>query len=223
MLRLQKISNRLGRHAANSARRRAEKSARPARRRFRGRARFCFAPRRWASSARWRTGLPDYFYLLAVKAVMDGLAMMSFVKMFRWPAALAAVAGFSFSDGLTLAVQLGAQPWLDAHRLTDSVNLAAGLVTCSVALVIFEVRRVELANYLPALAVAPLLALGSGLKNHLRFGRLAIIYNPWGTNGNLTAHQKQIRFIHHSLRFRHGADHGRVAVAVQPVRPGDLH
>jgi uncharacterized membrane protein YqgA involved in biofilm formation len=30
-------------------------------------------------------GLSGYFYLLAVKAVMDGLAMTSFVKMFRWP------------------------------------------------------------------------------------------------------------------------------------------
>ena len=36
--------------------------------------------------------------------------------------------------------------------------LAAGLVTCIVALVIFQVRRVELNGYLPALAVAPLLA-----------------------------------------------------------------
>ena len=36
-------------------------------------------------------GLSGYFYLLAVKGVMDGLAMASFVKMFRWPAALSAV------------------------------------------------------------------------------------------------------------------------------------
>jgi len=40
------------------------------------------------------------------------------------------------------------------------VGIAAGLITCAVSLVIFEVRRVELANYLPALVVAPLLALG---------------------------------------------------------------
>ena len=33
----------------------------------------------------------------------------------------------------------------------------AGFIVCAMALVIFEVRRVELANYLPALAVAPLL------------------------------------------------------------------
>jgi uncharacterized membrane protein YqgA involved in biofilm formation len=32
-----------------------------------------------------------------------------------------------------------------------------GLIACAVALVIFEVRRVELANFLPSLAIAPLL------------------------------------------------------------------
>ena len=109
-------------------------------------------------------GLGNYFYLLLLKAVMDGLAMMSFVKLFRWPVALAAIPVFLFLNGLALAVQLGAQPWLDGHSLTHYVNLAAGLVTCSVALVIFEVRRVELANYLPALAVAPLLAHLAGMS-----------------------------------------------------------
>ncbi len=41
-------------------------------------------------------GLENYFYLLLVKAVMDGLAMMSFVKTFRWPVALRPYR-FSFS------------------------------------------------------------------------------------------------------------------------------
>jgi uncharacterized membrane protein YqgA involved in biofilm formation len=93
---------------------------------------------------------------------------MSFVKLFRWPAALAAIPVFLFLNGLTLAVQLGAQPWLDARSLTQYAGLAAGLITCIVALVIFEVRRVELANYLPALVLAPLLAHGL-LKIGLRF------------------------------------------------------
>jgi uncharacterized membrane protein YqgA involved in biofilm formation len=42
--------------------------------------------------------------------------------------------------------------------LVDPVNAAAGLIVCAIALMIFEVRRVELANFLPALAIAPLLA-----------------------------------------------------------------
>jgi len=38
-----------------------------------------------------------------------------------------------------------------------AVSAAAGLVICATALVVLEVRRVELANYLPALVVAPVL------------------------------------------------------------------
>jgi uncharacterized membrane protein YqgA involved in biofilm formation len=103
-------------------------------------------------------GLSGYCYLLAVKAVMDGLAMTSFVKMFRWPAAMSAIPVFALLGFLTLVCQLYARPFLGNRQLIDSVNAAAGLAACAVALVIFEVRKVELANFLPSLAVAPLLA-----------------------------------------------------------------
>ena len=99
----------------------------------------------------------NYFYLLLLKAVMDGLAMMSFMQIFRWPVALAALPVFFFFNGLAFIIRLGALPWLQDHGLTGSVGVAAGFVTCIIAIVIFEVRRVELANYLPALAIAPLL------------------------------------------------------------------
>jgi hypothetical protein len=102
--------------------------------------------------------LSGYFCLLAVKGVMDGLATASFVKMFRWPAALSAIPVFALLNAISLACHLYARPFLEQRHLVDSVNATAGLVACAVALVIFEVRRVELANFLPALAVAPLLA-----------------------------------------------------------------
>ena len=117
---------------------------------------YCAAPLGFLGAV--MDGLEGYFYLLLLKAVMDGLAMMSFVRIFRWPVALAALPVFLFFNGLSVLVRLGLKPWLDAHGWTGCVGLAAGLVTCTVALVIFEARRVELANYLPALAVAPMLA-----------------------------------------------------------------
>lgn len=102
-------------------------------------------------------GLSGYFWLLLVKAVMDGLATASFVKLFRWPAALAALPVFLVFSLITQAVHAGALPWLDAHGLTASVQVAVGLITCAVSLVVFEVRKVELNNYLPAIFLAPLL------------------------------------------------------------------
>ena len=98
------------------------------------------------------------FWLLAVKAVMDGLAMTGFVKIFSWPSAMSAFPVYAFLGGITFACQFYAQPFLAAHGLVDPVNAAAGLVACAIALMIFEVRRVELANLLPAIAIAPLLA-----------------------------------------------------------------
>ena len=71
---------------------------------------------------------------------------------------LAAVPVLFFLNGLTFALHFGLQPWLAAHSLVAPINLAAGLITCAITLVIFEIRRVELNSYLPGLVVAPLLA-----------------------------------------------------------------
>jgi uncharacterized membrane protein YqgA involved in biofilm formation len=43
------------------------------------------------------------------------------------------------------------------HHLLDPINVVAGLLIVFVSMVIFEVRKIELADYLPALALAPLL------------------------------------------------------------------
>jgi uncharacterized membrane protein YqgA involved in biofilm formation len=156
ILRLQKISNRLGHQAATLiAGAQKKPPGRPADGLAAATLLFCAAPLGILGAV--ADALSGFFYLLLLKAVMDGLAMVSFVKMFRWPAALAAAPDFLFLNGLTVAVHFGVQPWLDVHGLTGSVNLAAGLVACIVSLVIFEVRRVELANYLPALIVSPAL------------------------------------------------------------------
>jgi uncharacterized membrane protein YqgA involved in biofilm formation len=159
-LRLQAISNRLGHHASTMLMA-AQKNppGPPASGFIAATVLFCAAPLGFLGAV--ADGLQDYFYLLLLKAVMDGLAMMTFVKMFRWPVALAALPVFFFFNGLAWMVRLGV-PWLDSHGLIGSVGVTDGLITCSISLVVFEVRRVELANYLPALVVAPMLAYWIG-------------------------------------------------------------
>jgi len=158
LARLQTLSNRVGHHAAVLlAAAQKDPPAPPANGFVAATVLFCAAPMGILGAV--VDGLENYYYILSLKAVMDGLAMMSFVKMFRWPVAFAALPVFFFFNGIALSVQLGARPWLEAHHdLGNSVCVAAGFMTCTVALVILQVRRVELANYLPALAVAPLLA-----------------------------------------------------------------
>ncbi len=155
ILRLQKISNRLGRHAAALVAAAQASAGRKADGFIAGTILFCAAPLGLLGAV--TDGLDNYFYPLALKAVMDGLATVGFVKIFRWPTALAAFSVFFFFNDVALATRVFALPWLAAQHSLHAVNAAAGLVICATALVVLEVRRVELANYLPALAVAPLL------------------------------------------------------------------
>ena len=163
LLRLQKISNQLGRHAGHLVV--SASSGAPCKIGDGFTActiLFCAAPLGLLGAV--TDGLPPtgnpsgYFWLLAVKAVMDGLAMTGFVRLFGWPSAMSAFPVFGFLGGITFACQFYAKPFLAAHDLVDPVGAAGGLIACAIALMIFEVRRVELANFLPALAVAPLLA-----------------------------------------------------------------
>ncbi len=157
LLKLQKHSNRLGRRAADMLGAAQKNPPGPAGDGLTAvTVLYCAAPLGIVGAV--ADGLQDFFQLLALKAAMDGLAMMGFVKLFRWPVALAALPVFVFMDAMATAIRLCARPWLEAHGLTGIVGITAGLLVCTMALVILELRRVELANYLPSLLVAPFLA-----------------------------------------------------------------
>lgn len=157
LLALQKMSNRIGRFAAGlldttaTGRKGSSSDGFLATSLL-----FCAAPLGLIGAV--TDGLDGYFFPLLIKGVMDGLAMTSFVKMFRWPVALSAIPVFFFLQGLATATHAFLLPMLNVPGMIQALNIAAGLIVCSMTLVILEVRRVELANYLPALALAPLLA-----------------------------------------------------------------
>ena len=157
LLGLQKLSNHLGRYAGRIINAGQTGAPRKVSDGFKACAvLFCAAPLGLIGAV--ADGLSGYFYLLAVKAVMDGFATLGLVKNFGWPTALSAFPVLLFLGAITTLCQFYARPWLELHGLIGSVNIVAGLIACAVAVVIFEVRKVELANYLPALALAPLLA-----------------------------------------------------------------
>ena len=156
LLRLQKMSNRLGQAAreriagANSAgpRRLSDGFKTCA-------ALFCAAP--LAALGAVQDGLSGYFYPLGVKAVMDGLAAMGFAGLFRWGVMLAALPVLAFQGTITLACAQWLKPLLAAHGLADSVGAVGGLLVFCVALVILGLKKIELTDYLPSLMFAPLL------------------------------------------------------------------
>jgi len=156
LLRLQNLSNWLGRRAGRCIAAADEHPpGRPAAGLAAGVVLFGEAPLGWLGAV--ENGFTGWWCLLAAKAVMDALAMAGLVKMFGWLPALSAFPVLGLFGGLTFVCQTEAAPFCQAHHLTDSVNAVVGLAACAVSLVILEVRRVELTNFLPGLVVAPLL------------------------------------------------------------------
>lgn len=103
-------------------------------------------------------GLGAYAAPLAIKAAIDGLATMGFVRIFGWGAMLSVLPVFAFQGSISLLTLSFAKPFLAAHGLVDPVNGVAGLLIFSVALVILGLKKLALADYLPSLVYAPLLA-----------------------------------------------------------------
>jgi uncharacterized membrane protein YqgA involved in biofilm formation len=158
LLHLQKFSNRLG-HAARERIVAASNHKTSPGDGFKACAvLFCAAPLGILGAAQDGLTSPGYFYPLIVKGVMDGLATFGFVGIFGWGVILAALPVLAFQGSITLVCQHVIEPFLRARDLVDPVNAAGGLLVFSVALVILELKRIELADYLPALAFAPLLA-----------------------------------------------------------------
>lgn len=102
-------------------------------------------------------GLSDQWHPLAVKAAIDGLATMAFVGIFGWSVVLSVVPVIAWQGTIALLTRLLA-PHLANPALVDSINATGGLLVFCVALIILEIKKVELADYLPSLAFAPLLA-----------------------------------------------------------------
>lgn len=152
---LQRASNRVGQFARQLL---SDHAARPIPRFSDGfntcAALFCAAP--LAVLGAVQDGLSGYLAPLIIKAVMDGLATMAFAASFGWSVVLSAVPVLAWQGTLTLLAQ-SAGPFLAQHHLVDSVNATGGLLVFCVGLVILELKKIALTDYLPSLVFAPAL------------------------------------------------------------------
>ena len=58
------------------------------------------------------------------------------------------------------------EPFLRHHDLLDSVNAVGGMLVFCVALIVLELKKLQLADYLPSLVMAPVIAWVFQLMNH---------------------------------------------------------
>jgi uncharacterized membrane protein YqgA involved in biofilm formation len=156
LLRLQKTSNHLGQTARERINSAASDPSKASNEGFKVCAvLFCAAPLGIVGAA--EDGLSGYYYPLIVKAVMDGLAAMGLGRLFGWSVMLAALPVLAFQGTIALTCAEWIGPFLSRHGLLDAVNATGGLLIFSVALVIFQLKKIALADYLPSLFYAGLI------------------------------------------------------------------
>jgi uncharacterized membrane protein YqgA involved in biofilm formation len=117
-------------------------------------------------------GLTGNFSLLAIKAVLDGVSAIVFASTFGIGTLFAAATILIVQGGISLLAGvikplLVSDPHLSIAAQPRVIELAAvgGVILIGLALNILDIKRIKIANMLPALLLAPLLV---GLLNTLR-------------------------------------------------------
>ena len=156
LLRIQKGMNRLGQYAKEKMTAAAEKPQRNFNDAFLVcTLLFCFTPLGIVGAT--VDGISNRWQPLAIKAAVDCLGTLAFATMLGRGALFCALPVLAWQGTITLGARALA-PWLQEHGLVASLHATGGLLVFCVGLVILELKRIELGDYLPSLAFAPLLA-----------------------------------------------------------------
>ena len=153
---LQKLSNSVGQYATSVL------TAPTAGKRFSegfvmAAALFCAGP--LAVLASVQEGLNGFSPVFLVKAATDGLATYAFCARFGWGVMASAIPVLALEEALIRGVRLlepllRDRPW----PLIDAINAVDGLLIFCVAMIILELKKIQVADYYPSLLFAPLLA-----------------------------------------------------------------
>jgi uncharacterized membrane protein YqgA involved in biofilm formation len=114
---------------------------------------FCVGPLTILGSL--ENGLTGEIRLLAIKSLLDGVASIAFAAALGPGVALAAITVLVVQGGIALSAALFGSG-LD-ERAILGITATGGLILIGVALRLLDVKRVRVASFLPALALAPLL------------------------------------------------------------------
>lgn len=115
---------------------------------------FCVGPMTILGS--FEDGLTGNFQTLAIKSVLDGFAALAFASSLGVGVVFSALVIFLYQGALTLlAVQ--AQALLTPAMIAE-MTAAGGLLIMGIGFgALLELRPIRVANYLPALVIAPLI------------------------------------------------------------------
>jgi uncharacterized membrane protein YqgA involved in biofilm formation len=126
---------------------------------------FCVGPLTFLGAI--RNGLTGDPSLLAIKSVLDGFSAIAFAATLGWGVLLSLIVILVYQGGIAAGASAFAGLLSDAQL--REMSAVGGLLIVGVGLKLLKIRDVQVADYLPAIAVAPLLvagvaALGGGAK-----------------------------------------------------------
>ncbi|MHB1294185.1 MAG: DUF554 domain-containing protein [Anaerolineae bacterium] len=113
---------------------------------------FCVGPMAILGSI--QDGLVGDYSLLAIKSLLDGFAALAFSASLGVGVLFSVLTVLVFQGGITLMAGL-AQHLLNDAMITE-MSAAGGVMILAIGLMLLEVKRIRVANLLPALVIAPL-------------------------------------------------------------------
>ena len=114
---------------------------------------FCVGPLTFLGAI--HNGITGDPSLLAIKSVLDGFSAIAFAATLGWGVLLSLVVILVYQGGLAAGASLFAGLLSDAQL--REMSAVGGLLIVGVGLKLLKIRDVQVADYLPAIAIAPLL------------------------------------------------------------------
>ncbi|MBC7264854.1 MAG: DUF554 domain-containing protein [Chloroflexi bacterium] len=114
---------------------------------------FCVGPMTILGSI--QDGLTGDYHLLAIKSVLDGFAALAFSSSLGVGVVFAAVTVLVYQGSLSLLAGL-AQTALTQPMIAE-MTATGGVLIMGIGLLLLDIKRLRLSNFLPAIFIAPLL------------------------------------------------------------------
>ena len=123
---------------------------------------FCIGPLTFVGSMLDGMGQPIGFQQLAIKSTLDGFAALAFASSLGIGVGFSVITILVLQGGLALAGSLFGS-FMSAPMISE-MTAVGGLLLIGLALILLDIKRPRVANFLPALVIAPLLvALAAAL------------------------------------------------------------
>jgi uncharacterized protein len=116
---------------------------------------FCIGPMTFLGSL--QDGLTGNYRLLAIKSVLDAFAGLAFAASMGFGVAFAAITVLLFQGGLSLGA--GFLSDLLTDQMIVEMTATGGVMILGIGLLLLEIKEIKVANYLPALVIAPFMQL----------------------------------------------------------------